>query len=106
MATLPPPSSNLSHSYLVRPDVHFTTQHENEEVILVIRKHPITQFSWIANGTVFLILLLLLNAIFPSFLQANQIFSINIFGLFFLFSYVWVNFLLWYFTVGVVTNER
>lgn len=106
MAILPPRSSNLSHSYLVRPDIHFTTQHKDEEVILVIRKHPLTQLSWISNGVILLIFLLLVNAIFPSFLQANQIFAINAFGIFFIFSYLWLNFLLWYFTVGVVTNER
>ncbi len=106
MPTLPPPSSNLSHSYMVRPDVHFATQHEGEEVILVVRKHPLTQLSWMANGVLLLALLLMINLIFPSFFRANQILAINIFGIFFLFSYFWINFILWYFTVGMVTNER
>jgi len=106
MALLPPRSSNLSHSYLVRPDVRFTTQHADEEVILVVRKHPVTQLSWIVNGVILLTLLLLVNAIVPEILKANQIIAINIFGLFFIFSYIWINFLLWYFTVGVISNER
>ncbi|KKQ36801.1 MAG: putative membrane protein [Candidatus Roizmanbacteria bacterium GW2011_GWA2_37_7] len=106
MATLPPRSSNFSHSYLVRPDIHFTSQHEDEAVVLVVRKHPLTQLSWIINGTILLLLLLVGNMIIPNFFNSNQVFAINIFGLFFIFSYIWINFLLWYFTVGVVTNER
>jgi len=106
MALLPPPSSNLSHSYLIKPDVRFSTQYADEKVILVVRKHPVTQLSWIVNGVILLALLLLLNALFPDFLKPNQIIAINIFGIFFIFSYVWVNFLLWYFTVGVISNER
>lgn len=106
MALLPPRSSNLSHSYLVRPDVHFDTQHVEEEVILVVRKHPLTQLPWISNSVILLMFLLLVNLILPEFLKVNQIVSVNIFGIFFIFSYIWINFLLWYFTVGVVTNER
>ncbi|MDP4011823.1 MAG: hypothetical protein Q8P72_06390 [Candidatus Roizmanbacteria bacterium] len=106
MATLSPQSSNLLHSYLVKPDIHFTSQHKDEEVILVIRKHPITQLAWIVNSVILLTLLLLVNGVFSQYLKGNQLLSINVFGLFFIFSYIWINFLLWYFTVGVVTNER
>lgn len=106
MATLPPPSCNLSHSFIVKPDVRFSTQHDNENVILVVRKHPLTQLSWIVNGFVLLFIVFFLNSLLPQFFAVNQIIAINIFAVGFIFSYVWVNYLLWYFTVGVVTNER
>lgn len=106
MAILPTRFSNLSHSYLLHPDIHFTSQHENEKVVLVVRKHPITQLPWIINGVVLFMLLIMINTILPSVMTLTQIIAINIFGIVFIFSYVWINFLLWYFTVGVVTNER
>lgn len=106
MAPLRSPWHNLSHSFLVSPDIHFTTQHDDEEVVLVVRKHPLTQLGWIANASLFAILTVLSNFFIPQFLDANHIIVFNIFAAFFIFSYVWVNILLWYFTVGVITNQR
>lgn len=101
-----PPRSNLSHSFLVSPRVHFTTQHENEEVVLVVRRHPLTQLGWIVNASLFIVIAVLANFFIPQFLDANHIIVFNLFAIFFIFSYVWVNFLLWYFTVGMITTER
>ncbi len=106
MPLIPSPSHNASHSLLVRPDVRFATQHKEEHVILVVRKYPLTQFSWITNAVLFLVLLLVFNLVVSGFLAPGQVILINVFGLFFTFNYVWVNYLLWYFTVGIVTDKR
>lgn len=106
MPPLPEKSSNMSRSYLVKPDVCFNSQHKDEIVILVVRRHPLTQLSWIINTFVFSTLLFVINFIFKSIFQPNQIFVINIFSVAYIFSYFWVNFLLWFFTVGIVTTER
>lgn len=100
------PSHNLSHTFLVRPDIQFTTQHENEEVVLVVRRHLLTQIPWIVNATIFIVLVILANLLLPGVLDANHIIVFNLFAAFLIFSYIWVNFLLWYFTVGMVTTER
>jgi len=99
-------SDKISHAFLFRPDVRFSSQHQEEDVVLVVRQHIFTQLSWIANGFIFISLLILGNFILPSFFSINQIVIVNFFVVSFVISYFWINILLWYFTVGVVTNER
>jgi len=106
MPSLPKPSNNLTRTFLVRPEVHFTTQHEDEEVVLVVRKHILTQFPWIFNAVIFVILAMVANLLLPQAIDPRHIFVFNLFAAFFIFSYIWVNFLLWYFTIGMVTTER
>ncbi len=97
---------NISRSFLVNPEVHFMTQHLDEKVILVVRRHPLTQLYWIINTVIFLIVAIFLNFFVSLFLDPNHILVFNLFAVFFIFSYVWVNFLLWYYTVGLISNER
>lgn len=96
----------MTRTFLVRPAIKFTTQHEDEEVVLVVRKHLLTQLPWLFNATVFVFLVIAANFLLPEVLDVRHIFVFNLFAVFFIFSYVWVNFLLWYFTVGIVTTER
>ncbi|MBP9690582.1 hypothetical protein KBD81_00725 [Candidatus Woesebacteria bacterium] len=100
------PRHNFSHSFIVSPTVRFMTQHENEQVILVVRQHPLTQLGWIANAFLFSIFAFLANFFIPQFLDENHIIVFNLFAIFFIFSYIWVNILLWYFTVGLISTER
>lgn len=99
-------SHQFFHSYCLNPDVHFEDQAEGEKVILVLRAHPFTQLFWVLNAIFFVILLFVFDFIFPTFLNSNQIIFINIFVLFGIASYVWMNFLTWFFNVGIVTNIR
>lgn len=96
----------IMHAYYLYPNVRFDTQRANEEVVLLLRAHPFTQIPWIFNTIVFLILLFLLNFILPTLIITPQILFLNIFLLAFIFSYAWINFLYWYFSVGVITNQR
>src|SRR3989344_27955 len=100
-------STNLSHSFLVKPKVRFETQHKSEEVILVVRKHPLTQLSWILNSIFLIVISLFLTFfLFPLFFPEKYVFVFFLFAVFFTFSYIWINFLLWFFTVGIVTHQR
>ncbi len=36
----------------------------------------------------------------------KQVLMINVFSLVFVFSYLWFNFLHWFYNVGIITNER
>ena len=96
----------MFRTFLVRPDVQFTTQHEDEEVVLVVRRHILTQLPWVFNAAVFIVLAMVANLLLPQAIDSRHIFVFNLFAAFFIFSYVWVNFLLWYFTVGMITTER
>lgn len=99
-------SHQLLHSYCLNPQVRIETQGPNESVLLVMRAHPITQIPWIFNTLILLLLLIGLNIFLFSFLSIQQILFTNIFGIVILLSYVWFNFLTWFFNVGVVTNQR
>jgi hypothetical protein len=98
---------NLTYSFQTRPHVSFETQLEDEEVILVVRKHPLTQLQWVVNTLLLVVVGIFLGmAILPLFLASQYITVFYFFFVFFTFSYVWLNFLLWYFTVGIITNKR
>lgn len=99
-------SHSYLHAFCIKPGYRFETQHANEQVILVLRAHPITQLPWVFNSVVLLVVLLALNFFFFNFLTPTQTVFANFFGLAFIFAYVWFNFLSWFFNVGIITNER
>lgn len=89
------------------PDIKFETQEKEEEIILLLRRHWITNLPWVC--------LSLLLIIAPSFLRFFPILASLPFGyqvivviLWYLFTLAFVleNFLSWYFNVDVVTDER
>lgn len=97
----------FGHAFCIRPqDARFEFQSANEEILLIIRAHPITQLSWILNGLFLLILMMVLNLALGRFLFANQIIIINIFGLAFVLGYYWFHILSYFFNVGIITNLR
>lgn len=93
-------------SFYMYPDVKIENQGRDEEIVLMIRAHPITQIGWALNSIGLLIVLFLLNLFLPNFFNLSQIIYINLLGLGVIFGYIWYNFLSWYFNVGVVTNKR
>jgi len=94
------------HSFSEYPDVSFSTQRVNEKIILVLRSHPITQVGWVINGIIMFTLLFLTDVVLPNFFAINQIIFFNLIMIAFIISYIWFNFLHWFFNVGIVTNER
>ncbi|MBI2051727.1 PH domain-containing protein [Candidatus Roizmanbacteria bacterium] len=99
-------SHDLFHSFCVRPDVRFDTQEDGEVVILMLRAHPITQLPWIISGIILIVLLIFANVVFFGFLTPPQILIINLYSVIFIASYLWLNFLLYFFNVGIVTNMK
>lgn len=99
-------------AFLVRPlGVRFAAQEEKEEIILLLRRHPITNLPWI-----FLLILLLIAPpfLFPTLaflkiipsLLGNLKLIATIFWYLACFGFFLVNFLLWYFNVNLITNKR
>ncbi|MCL4374756.1 PH domain-containing protein [Patescibacteria group bacterium] len=99
-------SHHVLHAFCVRPNVRFEAQSDNEQVILVIRAHPVTQIYWIINAFAFVMALFGANYFMVNFLTTSQVVFINGLAVAVIFSYLWVNFLTWYFNVGIITNER
>lgn len=86
-------------------------QAENEEIVLLIRRHFITNLPWIL-GAILLSLIPPLTLVFlPIFFPfinislLSQFVSIAFFYVI-LFGFILVNFSVWYFNVGLITNIR
>ena len=93
-------------AFLAFPEgIRFTTQEPGENIVLLLRKHWVTNIGWIIVS-LFLIIVpvilypgLFIAGIFP--MNTPLVFSTFLVFSWYLmtFSYILVNFLLWYFTV-------
>ncbi len=101
------PRSTALGAYSVRPDTHFVTQQEDEEIVLLLRAHPITNVPWI--------LLAVLMLVLPSVILGGGLFAAVPGKFLFIGKLVWYlmalvfileKILYWYYSVFIVTNER
>ena len=91
--------------------INFENQEQDKTIVLLLRKHFVTNLPWLFTS---LILLLIPLTFFPFVVINNLIpqLPIAFFRLvspvWYLFtgSYILVNFLMWYFTISIVTTER
>ncbi|MBI3558804.1 hypothetical protein HY085_00240, partial [Candidatus Gottesmanbacteria bacterium] len=89
--------------------INFTGEHDGEEIILLLRAHPVTNVPWLL---ITFLLLLIPLVIFPFLgvlgLPIGPGAGLAFFLLWYLgsFTYAFINFLSWYFNVGIITNER
>jgi hypothetical protein len=101
-------SRNPLSGFIARPHrSHFETQFEKEEIILLLRRHLITNLGWIILA-IFLSFapLLLLNFPLFDFLPTRFKFILFIMWYMFVFAYTLESFLSWYFQVFIITDER
>jgi len=95
-------------AFLVKPkNVHFDAQESEEKILLLLRKHFITNIPWIFGVIIALFVPIILTYV-PAFslLSINyQIVSIMIWYLG-IFGFALEQFLLWYFQVYIITDER
>lgn len=91
--------------------IHFSGEHEEEKIILLLRAHIITNVPWILIS---IFLALVPMVIFPLALALGILppvglgMSVVLTLLWYLgiFTYAFLNALYWYFNVGIVTDER
>ncbi|HLB60517.1 hypothetical protein A3J19_04335 [Candidatus Daviesbacteria bacterium RIFCSPLOWO2_02_FULL_41_8] len=107
------PQTSVMSSYVVQPSrVYFATQAPGERILLFLRKHPITQLPWIIGALVLisapLLILPALSSIdlFPLDLPLAYSLILIVFWYLMTFSYIFVNFILWYYNINIVTNMR
>lgn len=90
--------------------VRFITQEEKEEIILLLRRHIITNFFWVVASFFMLIappfLLLLFGKSLPGAIPPNFKFIITLIWYTLTSTFIFVNFLNWYFNVYIVTDKR
>lgn len=105
---------NPLSTFAINPvGVSFESEEVGEKIILLLRPHIITLVPPILITISLIILPFLvvpfLNVIgidLSAFLNGGQIFLILIFWYLFVFGYAFFAFLLWYFNVYILTNER
>ncbi|MBI3397612.1 hypothetical protein HY045_04005 [Candidatus Woesebacteria bacterium] len=85
----------------------FATQDSKEKVILLLRRHPITNIPWILIAAIMLVApFILTNFPLLSFLPIRfQLVGILLWYLL-LLAYVFESFLDWYFNVNIITDQR
>lgn len=94
------------YSYCLYPQINFETYEEGEKIILLLRAHPITQIPVFFNTIIFSLIIFSSNIFLNYLLTFTQTLIFNFFALIFIFSYLFFNFLNWYFNVGIITNKR
>lgn len=90
----------------------FEHQEPNEEIILFLRQHLITNVPWL----IITALLTLAPFVFIPFISILDLFPLTVppfaalvlmlFYYMILFSYAFVNFLTWFYNIGIVTDKR
>lgn len=104
---------HLFSSYCEDPnDITFENQDEDEKVLLFIRKDLITNFPWLAMGIVLILFPFLAVPIFsfmnfsPITLSQNYLFVITVFYYLIIATFLFINFITWYFNIDIVTEKR
>lgn len=94
-------------SYNVLPNQKFITQQEDEDIVLLLRAHPITNIPWILLAIIMLIL--------PGLLMSTGMFANVHYPFLFIGRMTWYlitlmfimeKVLYWYYSVFIITNER
>lgn len=104
----------MALSFIRNPsDMGFDGEDQDENIILLLRRHLITNLDWVLIS-VFLFLIPNLTLLFfnflgirtPAFLSIRLISVLNIFWYLFTLGYIFENFLNWFFNIYIVTNKR
>ncbi len=107
-------NNSFTSAFLVQPrSVIFNEQQDGEEVYLLIRRHQITNIPWIVGVFILLLVPLFLQGfvlyVAPSFYENfPMILRVGMFVFWYLlvFAYAFERFLIWFFTVNIITTDR
>jgi membrane protein YdbS with pleckstrin-like domain len=95
------------NSLFYRTDLESLLKNPKEKVVMIIRAHPITNFTWV----LWVMLLTLVPLIFADFIpklplsSTQQLFIIMAWYIL-VFSFSLTKLFFWYFNLGIVTNRR
>lgn len=93
----------------------FQNQEKDEKILLFLRRHPITNISWLIPSLLLLLLPLILSLfapflerffLSPILLPRNYLTVLLIFYYLFVFNYMFISFISWFYNIGIVTQKR
>lgn len=95
-------------AFIHRPqNLHFETQEKKEKIVLLLRRHPITNLPWILLAIlIFLIPPFIVNFVSLGFIPDNYRFVCFLVWYLLTFAFVFEKFLIWFFNVYIITDER
>lgn len=101
-------TTNPLASLVIRPKkITFDTQERKEKIILLTRRHLITNFRWVLITVVVILLPSIVFRLFPEIFNSFRFRTLTLLTWYLLaFSYAFQNFLMWFFNVNIVTDER
>lgn len=102
------PTSNPLTAFVPKPlQTRFATQDREEQLILLLRRHPITQVVWILVAIIAALVPVFLNpGYYLSFLPGGYVLAIIVTWYLAVLSFVFQSFLSWYYNVYIITDER
>lgn len=101
------PGGLFSALALFPQKLKFESQDPQEEIILLLRPHLITNIWWLLL-TIIMIFVPLFWTELPviSLLPANYLFVLTLFWYALILTFIFERFLIWFFSVNIVTDER
>lgn len=95
-------------SFIVKPkNIHFENQKESETILLLLRRHWVTNLPWVVGSVILLFCPLVLNYLPGVSLFPVRYKLVAFIGWYLLIAaFVFTRFLNWFFNVGIVTDKR
>ncbi len=106
ISLLQTPSHRYLHAFCINPQTRFEGQQDDEQVILILRSHPITQLPWILAAAILALVPPFIVFLVENYFLPRQLIFIYLVWYFFLISYIYVNVINYLFNVGILTNQR
>ncbi len=107
------PVGPFSHFKVKPKGLRYHEQDEDEEILLLLRKHFVTNVPWILFGIIliffplFLIYLYNYTGLFSSFIFSFQTTIVLIFAYYLVvFCYLFVSYITWYYNADLITNKK
>lgn len=102
------PSNGWWSAFVPQPEARFESQHDDEQILLVLRQHPIVNLRWIGLAALMFLAPYLFFPFIPvlSYLPDHYSFFFMVGWYLFIFTTIIEGFLGWYFNIYIITDER
>ncbi len=114
LSKYPQAKHNFSAFCVLPRNVRFQTQEDTEDIILLLRRHPVTNVPWILIAILFMFAPMAALPIsnlgglvaFLDRISIGLLPTLLAFWYLGIVGYILVNFFFWYFNVNIITNRR
>lgn len=103
-----PQTTNPLSAFVTRPlNLHFETQEKKEKIILLLRRHMITNLPWLVVALVMIVTpTIIVRFVSLNFIPPNFRLIATLAWYLLTFAFAFERFLSWFFNVNIITDER